>query len=139
MDVSQVKYGTPIRTKELPPPPKPDYDQCRNVKEKDRYDCYPEDGASSDKCEARGCCWLPRKSKSNKKRKLMDGTPLDVPYCFYPNNFQSYKYVNMTDTPYGVVAYLKRSFRSPYPNDLETIKMTVRYETETRLHVKVTK
>lgn len=127
----------PIKTKELPPPPKPDYNQCKIVKDKDKFDCYPEDGANVDECEARGCCWIPRKSK-NKKKKL-SGTPLDIPYCFYPNNFQSYKYVNITNTAFGVVAYLKRNFRSPYPNDLETIKMTVRYETENRLHVKVNK
>lgn len=132
---SSSKYAViPITTKELPPPPKPDYDQCKATKDANRFDCYPEDGASAQKCEARGCCWVPKKSKL--KRKKID-VPLNVPYCFYPPNYQSYKYVNMTYTAYGLEAYLKRSYRSPYPNDVETIKMVVKYETENRLHVKV--
>lgn len=127
------KLNIPIKTKELPLPPKPDYNQCKILKDKEKFDCFPEDGADRSKCEERGCCWIPLKHKS----KRLKGVSLDVPYCFYPVNYQSYKYVNMTETAFGLVAYLKRSFRSPYPNDVETVKMTVRYETENRLHIKV--
>lgn len=125
---------TPIKTKELPPSPKANSDQCKIVKDKDKFDCYPENGANAKACEARGCCWIPRKNKY--KRRKID-VPLDVPYCFYPNNYESYKYVNITKTSFGLIAYLKRNFKSPYPNDIAIIKMTVKHETENRLHVKV--
>lgn len=115
----------------LPPPPKPDYAQCKLLNDSEKYDCYPEDGANAGGCEARGCCWVPRQTKKNLQVKL------DVPYCFYPPNYDSYTYVNVTATAYGLTAFLRRKFQSPYPKNVETIKMDVRFETSTRLHVKV--
>lgn len=129
LSIPQESYGTP-KYKDLPPPPPPDYSQCKIIKDKDKFDCFPEDGASKEKCEARGCCWMPRKIRKNQ-------VPLDVPYCFYPSNFPSYYYENITETAFGLVAFLKRNYRTPFPNDIETIKMIVKYETETRLHIKV--
>lgn len=123
--------------KDLPPPPKPDYDQCKVVKDKEKLDCFPESSANKEQCEERGCCWIPRKFKNKKKNVTRSSTTLDVPYCFYSESYQSYKYVNVTDTAFGQIAYLKRTFRSPYPNDIETIKMIVKYESENRLHIKV--
>ncbi|KAK4877010.1 hypothetical protein RN001_009516 [Aquatica leii] len=119
----------------ITPPPKPNYEQCKLVKDEERFDCYPEDGANVAGCEARGCCWMPLKSKT-KKKKL--NVPLDVPYCFYPPNYETYKYVNITETAYGLTAFLKRSYKSAYPDDVEVIKMTVKYESENRLHIKFT-
>ncbi|KAK9880765.1 hypothetical protein WA026_013086 [Henosepilachna vigintioctopunctata] len=66
-----------------------------------------------------------------------DDGVLGVPYCFFANGFPTYNYVNITETAFGLVAFLKRSFRSAYPEDIETIKLVVKYETETRLHIKI--
>ncbi|KAK5642360.1 hypothetical protein RI129_008527 [Pyrocoelia pectoralis] len=124
---------TPQFEKEsLPPPRKPDYKQCKLLKNEEKLDCYPEYGANMRGCEARGCCWVPVKSKTKKKKHL----PLDVPYCYFPPNYESYKYVNVTETAYGLTAFLKRNYRSAYGSDLEIIKMIVKYETENRLHIK---
>ncbi|KAF5269885.1 hypothetical protein FQR65_LT05683 [Abscondita terminalis] len=119
----------------LSPSPKPDYKQCKLLKDVDKLDCYPEEGANVSGCEARGCCWIPLKVKT-RKRKLH--VPLDVPYCFYPPNYESYKYINITETAYGLTAYLRRNYRSAYPEDVEVIKMIVKYESENRLHIKFT-
>lgn len=134
-----VLYNNPnlvAKHKDLPPPPPPNYDHCTDLKDKEKLDCYPEEGASKEKCEERGCCWISKKSKSRKKN-LSASVPLDIPYCFYPENFEGYKYVNITETAFGLVAFLKRNYRSPYPKDVETIKMIVKYETESRVHIKV--
>lgn len=117
----------------LAPPPKPDYDQCKLLNDNEKFDCYPESGANASGCEARGCCWLAPKIKGLKNVEM------DTPYCFYPPNYSSYDYVNITETPFGLVSFLRRKFKSAYPADVETIKMTVRYETESRLHIKVFK
>lgn len=117
--------------KGLPPPPKPDYAQCKLLNDSEKFDCFPDDGANASACEARGCCWL-----KPQNGKIM-GVPLDVPYCFYPPNYESYSYVNVTETAYGLSAFLRRKYRSPFPNDVEVIRMDVRYETSTRLHIKV--
>lgn len=129
---SQISHTNNKQNKfTLPPPPKPDYNQCKLLNVSERYDCFPEDGANVESCEARGCCWIPVKTKS------AVGVKLDVPYCFFPPNYDSYNYVNITETAYGCSAFLRRKYRSPYPSDVETIRMDVRFETATRLHVKV--
>lgn len=120
----------------MPPPPKPDYNQCKLIKNDERLDCYPEDGANSQACEARGCCWLSPKGGSKHFRKKMN-ISLTMPYCFYPSNYQTYTYINITETAYGVVAFLKRNYASSFPDDVELLKMTAKYETENRLHIKV--
>lgn len=43
----------------------------------------------------------------------------------------------MTQTAFGFVAFLKRSFASTYPKDVAIIKIIVKFETEHRLRVKV--
>lgn len=116
----------------MPFPPKPDYSQCKLLKDNDKFDCHPEDGANPAKCEARGCCWIPAKNKP----KNFD-VPLNVPYCFFPPNYNTYNYINITETAFGLVAFLKRNYRTAYPNDVEILKLIVKYETDTRLHVKI--
>lgn len=115
----------------MPPPPKPDYGKCKLTEENDRLDCFPENGANQQGCEARGCCWIPA------KRKPKIGVPLAVPYCFYPPNYATYNYLNVTETAYGLEAFLKRNYATAYPGDVEIIKLSARYETENRLRIKV--
>ncbi|KAG8228221.1 hypothetical protein J437_LFUL004346 [Ladona fulva] len=46
-----------------PTKPPPSYAQCSAIPEAQRFDCFPGEGASKEKCEARGCCWLPRANR----------------------------------------------------------------------------
>lgn len=57
------KLSERVKPKTLPVPPKPDYGQCKLLKSDEKFDCYPEDGANQAGCEARGCCWIPAKTK----------------------------------------------------------------------------
>lgn len=123
------------RSSALPPPPPPGPEECKLVNDIDKFDCYPEDGASEENCIARGCCWVA--SQFNHIDKVNGTVPLNTPYCFYPANFSTYKYVNVSETAFGLIIFLNRSYRSPYPNDAEILKMIVKYENENRLHVKV--
>lgn len=63
--------------------------------------------------------------------------PVNVPYCFYPVSYPGYSFLNVTQTAFGAVAYLGRKYASGYPGDVELLKMTVKYESESRLRVKV--
>lgn len=130
-DVAHIPTAKNEFINKLPPPPAPDYNQCKKLSDELKFDCYPENGASIAACEARGCCWIPTK----KKGKLND--TLDVPYCFYPPKYGGYRYLNVTKTAYGLDAYMKRTFNSPYPNDIGIVKIVVKFETDTRLHVKL--
>lgn len=121
-----------MRSKDLPYPPKPDYNQCKILSDAEKFDCFPDNGANAESCESRGCCWIPAKTKP----KNLD-VPLNTPYCFYPPNYNTYNYINVTETGFGLVAFLRRSYRTAYPDDIDVLKMIVKYESETRLHVKV--
>lgn len=113
-------------------PPKPTAAQCDGFKNEDRFDCYPEPGASQAGCEARGCCWVPVKKSLN-----YPTTYLNVPYCFYPKNYGGYKVLNISKTAYGLTAYMQRTFKSVYPEDVKILKLIVKFEEEDRLHVKI--
>lgn len=118
----------------LPPPPGPDYNQCKLINDTLKFDCYPDAMVTPAKCEARGCCWIPAKRKPQFIQKK---NSLSTPYCFYPPNYNAYNYLNITTTGFGLVAFMKRTYATDYPDDVDVIKMVVKYETDTRLHVKV--
>ena len=102
-----------------------------------RFDCYPEPGANSHRCAARGCCWHLRtvsESTVSKKQRI------NIPYCFFPTNYNGYTLDETRDTDTGFTARVlrPRSSRSGRPDDVFELKLEVIYETQTRLHFKVT-
>lgn len=111
----------------LPLPPQVDPASCSNFRDVERIDCYPENGASKTGCQNRGCCWA---------TPLVQST-LNVPYCFYPRGYGGYTILNISETSYGLEAYLNRTFRSAYPKDIAVIKMIVKFEDESRIHIKI--
>ncbi|CAG0893077.1 unnamed protein product [Cyprideis torosa] len=108
-----------------PSPPEPS--QCEDVPEERRFDCYPQDGGSEESCEKRGCCWRPAE----------DGARMSVPWCYYPQLYNGYFYVNVSETAAGISALLRRTTLSGYPNDISPIQIDFRFESESRLHVKI--
>ncbi|XP_077865950.1 lysosomal alpha-glucosidase-like, partial [Saccoglossus kowalevskii] len=114
--------------------------QC-NVDDNVRFDCFPEDGVTQSKCEARGCCWRLPKSSGNHTTPPRRGGRLlptqDVPYCFYPSDYPTYSLSNLKETDYGYTGDLRRSTHSYYPKDIMQLKLDVYFETNTRLHFKI--
>ncbi|KAJ8319311.1 hypothetical protein KUTeg_004402 [Tegillarca granosa] len=113
---------------------------CDISKDEERFDCYPENDASQQKCEARGCCWRIAKSRQKplKSTNLNDTqAPLDVPYCYYPKDFPGYKVDSIKNTRLGFTASLSRNTKVYYPNDIMNLMMDVRYETKSRLRIKI--
>uniref|UniRef100_A0A7N8WS69 alpha-glucosidase n=1 Tax=Mastacembelus armatus TaxID=205130 RepID=A0A7N8WS69_9TELE len=47
--------------------------QCPVIEISERVDCFPDSGASKQKCEERGCCWKPLDERN-------------VPWCFFSTN-----------------------------------------------------
>ncbi|XP_064651358.1 lysosomal alpha-glucosidase-like isoform X1 [Lineus longissimus] len=104
-----------------PPDPK-----C-NVPDPTRLDCYPESGASPDKCKAKGCCWVPASSTAN-----------GIPYCFYPaDNSTGYNMSQPQPTSFGYTTKLTRNKHSHWPDDVMTLQMDLMMETKTRDHFKI--
>ncbi|XP_066997663.2 lysosomal alpha-glucosidase [Anabrus simplex] len=108
--------------------------QCSNIPDIMKFDCYPESGATEPLCKQRGCCWLPRKWEDT---TIHSDVTVGVPYCFYPMNYGGYKFLNISKIAYGMTAYLERTFKSPYPDDIKVLRMDVKYETQYSLHIKL--
>lgn len=106
--------------------------QCTGIIDDQKFDCYPENGADLQSCEARGCCW--HTSQNNASLP-----PLNVPYCFYPRNYPSYKYEQIITTDFGFTANLSRepSLRSPYPKVVQRLQMDVYFLSRSTLRVKI--
>ena len=101
---------------------------CPAVNATDRVDCYPDFYQSSEQtCRARGCCWA--------------ATNLpNAPYCFYPQNFQSFYVSNTVAKSYGKTLTLTRSTATPnqYGSRITTLTADIQYQTNERLRIKVT-
>ncbi|CAG0918268.1 unnamed protein product [Notodromas monacha] len=97
-----------------------------------RFDCYPEGSTSKASCERRGCCWLP-----DVKGDPARDPPLNVPYCFYPALYPSYIVMNVSDAEYGKTLFLTRVYASGYPSDVPLLRVDVKFETDSRLRVKI--
>ena len=108
-----------------------------------RFDCYPRSTeATREKCESRGCCWTaPFDDAKEEQEWLMSErfrqTPVTVPACFFPLNYQGYAIADSEETEYGFHGTLFRTTHSGWPNDVMTLAFNVFMETESRLHFQV--
>uniref|UniRef100_A0A8C3KGT3 P-type domain-containing protein n=1 Tax=Calidris pygmaea TaxID=425635 RepID=A0A8C3KGT3_9CHAR len=119
----QVSGGWP--RPELPP-------KCLLVPESHRFDCYPERHVvvTQELCESRGCCFIQSPPLAGGKR--------GVPWCFYPPDFPSYALDSLNQTALGMVGLLVRREKAYYPRDIMMLRLDVEFETDTRLHIKIT-
>jgi len=92
-----------------------------------RFDCHPDSGVSQSACEARGCCWEATKSAQQP----------GVPACSFPVDYGGYRTVNVTSTENGLEAFLERTFPSPYPDDVNLLRVDVTYRSDDIVRVKV--
>lgn len=106
-------------------------ESCAILSDNEKFDCYPEDGGNEELCSKRECCWQPKNNKS------VDFPPLNVPWCFYPKSYGGYQYLNVSYSTNGVRAFMKRTFASPYPDDVQILRLDFHYESSDRLHLKV--
>ncbi|XP_010016043.1 PREDICTED: lysosomal alpha-glucosidase-like, partial [Nestor notabilis] len=121
--LQQVSVGWPRPT--LPP-------KCLLVPESHRFDCYPERRVvvTQELCESRGCCFIESPPPAGGKR--------GVPWCFYPPDFPSYTLESLNQTALGMVGLLVRREKAYYPRDIEMLRLDVEFETDMRLHIKIT-
>ncbi|XP_042231432.1 lysosomal alpha-glucosidase-like [Homarus americanus] len=125
--------------------------QCTDIPLTMRFDCHPDNEASQTSCEERGCCWkeeveIPERQHPFPAPRLhrpthgpaLEDLPLNVPFCYYPRDYQGYSFVNYTSEDHGYTGYLKRDTASGFFGDINVLKMDVFFETETRLRIKIT-
>lgn len=133
LDDSSLKLRKVVH---LPFPPSPPNSKCDLIDNNRKFDCYPKGLADQKSCEERGCCWSVPKNITNSSDEN-SFNDISVPYCYYPKDFAIYKFVNLTVADFGATGFMKAEYASPYPDNKQILKIDVKYETETRLHVKV--
>lgn len=98
-------------------------EQCNIISSK-KFDCLPKGEVNEEHCINLGCCWL-----------KTDDT--NIPKCFYPLHFKRYEYVNVTEHDNGIISYMRLIKSSLYPNDINILRLDVKYISETTINVKV--
>uniref|UniRef100_A0A8C4SG27 Alpha glucosidase 2 n=1 Tax=Erpetoichthys calabaricus TaxID=27687 RepID=A0A8C4SG27_ERPCA len=126
---NQIPYRSPSPSTSLSNQSRPSPETCNSIEVSHRFDCYPERQVvvTQDLCQARGCCFI-----------QMPPTEKGVPWCFYPPDFPSYALDSLVDTDLGFMGNLVRKNETYYPKDVKNLQLDIMYETNTRLHVKVT-
>ncbi|XP_076075662.1 lysosomal alpha-glucosidase-like [Mytilus galloprovincialis] len=110
--------------------------QCTNIRNEDRFDCDPEGAITQSNCEKRECCWRPvLRLTVNQSAGIVP--PLNVPWCYYPSNYEGYKVNKVYNTKLGLNADLTRTTPSPYPEAIKDLTVEIRYETQSRLRIKI--
>ncbi|XP_033117884.1 maltase-glucoamylase, intestinal-like [Anneissia japonica] len=125
-----IGLGVGLGTKDDTPDPDAVY--INEIKDQERFDCYPKNGVEEDvdrnKCAERGCVW-----KSTSTDKM-------APWCFYPLTW-GYNVVrdDIVKTNVGWQAKLQRLNDQPsrYNKDINTIQVDVEMQTDSRLRVKI--
>lgn len=103
--------------------------QCSGFSDNERFDCFPNENASEDLCNKRGCCWAPVITSAKEE--------MGVPFCYYPSNYKSYRYINVSHTDIGITAYQENLIESIYPNTIQLLKIDVNYISDNIFQIKV--
>ncbi|KAM9358900.1 sucrase-isomaltase, intestinal [Symphorus nematophorus] len=99
--------------------------QCPNIPLAERVDCFPDAGASLQRCEERGCCWSPRDERN-------------VPWCFFPTNHGYAVESTEQPNPYEMKATLKRmASPSLFGADIHELSFHAEMQTNNRLRFKI--
>ena len=107
--------------------------QCDGIVDVARIDCYPEDGPTQEKCEARKCCWRPPLQQSNS-----DGlNDPDVPLCYHPSDFPTYEVTSNQSTDFGQRLEITKSQKTYMPNEILKLTVDLIYETQKRFRLKI--
>ncbi|XP_060802537.1 lysosomal alpha-glucosidase [Amyelois transitella] len=100
---------------------------CARVEENRRFDCYPQGAANEADCVERGCCWNPSTTKQKD----------NIPYCFYPPKYGSYRFLNMTESNRLIQVYYERDRPSGYPDDFDVAVMQVKMMSDDTVRVTI--
>ena len=107
--------------------------QCDQIPDAARFDCFPEAGVSQQACNARNCCWGAALQKSNLTNL---GDP-GVPACYYPRDFPTYSVTSNQTTDFGQRFRIVKSQTTYMPHDILDLTVDLIYETQQRLRIKI--
>jgi hypothetical protein len=112
--------------------------QCDQTLDVARFDCYPDNGATEEKCLARHCCWHePTESIDIQSKHSTMIRDVNVPYCYYPKDFPAYEIQSSDETDFGQRIRLNKSKSAFMPDDLSTLIVDLIYESEQRFRLRI--
>ena len=94
--------------------------QCKDVPEKDRYDCNPDSPINEEVCHKRGCCWTSAVMPLSPAK-----APLSVPLCYFGPNYVGYEVKNIQNNGLKTVITLSRNISSGFPKDSKTVNLEI--------------
>nr|XP_046244835.1 maltase-glucoamylase, intestinal [Scatophagus argus] len=98
---------------------------CPNIALAERVDCFPDAGASKQKCEERGCCWSPQNERN-------------VPWCFFSTNHGYSVKSTEHPTPFEIKAQLNRmASPSLFGADIQELSFHAEMQSNNRLRFKI--
>ncbi|KAK8792779.1 hypothetical protein WA158_004943 [Blastocystis sp. Blastoise] len=102
-------------------------DQC-DIPDIDRLDCLPViHGDIQEDCASHGCCYMPAQSN------------MGQPWCYLPKNFGYSTSELKREERKDTATLLKHEETNiPYPNPVNKLHLETIYETDKRLHIKIT-
>ena len=107
--------------------------QCEQSVNVARFDCFSDDGPTQERCEARKCCWRSPVESMN-STGLRD---INVPYCFYPKDFPTYRVTSDDQTDFGQRVRIVKSQTTYMPHDILDLTVDLIYETQQRFRIRI--
>ncbi|XP_067246031.1 sucrase-isomaltase, intestinal [Chanodichthys erythropterus] len=100
--------------------------ECPNIPDGERVDCFPDGGASQQKCLERACCWSPLNETN-------------VPWCFFSKN-HGYSVVseNKPDSTHIEAKLTRMDSPSLFGADIKELTFYAEMQTENRFRFKIT-
>ncbi|XP_067276076.1 sucrase-isomaltase, intestinal [Pseudorasbora parva] len=99
---------------------------CPKIPDGERVDCFPDGGASQQKCLERACCWSPLNETN-------------VPWCFFSKNHgYSVDSVNYPDVTHMEVKLTRMEAPSLFGGDIKELTFYAEMQTENRFRFKIT-
>ncbi|CAF1325747.1 unnamed protein product [Adineta steineri] len=112
--------------------------QCDQSSDIARFDCYPENDATQEKCLARNCCWRqPFENRNQREKHFSAFHDINVPYCYYPKDFPTYKLQTNEQTEFGQRLRINKSETTYMPHDITDLTVDLIYETEHRFRIRI--
>ncbi|CAF0929492.1 unnamed protein product [Adineta ricciae] len=112
--------------------------QCEQSVNVARFDCFSDDGPTQERCEARKCCWRPPVISMNlTKIDSADFRDINVPYCYYPKDFPTYKVTSDEQTDFGQRVRIVKSQTTYMPHDILDLTVDLIYETQQRFRIRI--
>jgi len=99
---------------------------CHSIPNELKFDCIPKGKSDQTTCEHLNCCWTPANQSFTK-----------WPWCYYPECYNNYNIINVSETRTEIVAFYNLIMVSNYKSNIQIVRLDVIFETSQRLRITV--